>query len=130
MADASDNGIRHDIEAPKRKLVVKLLASLAITLAMLAGCTANKDDRDEVRSGFTVTGVQSELETFGKQQAAKNSQLSQWSFDPIGGGKSEATVWLPHDFQGADLVRLSADAAASGFSYKLVPPRVIRTVPQ
>jgi len=110
---------------------VKLLAaSVAITLAMLAGCTANNDDRDEVRSGFTVTGVQSELETFGKQQAAKNSQLGQWSFDPIGGGKSEATVWLPHDFQGADLVRLSADAAASGFSYKVVPPRVIRTVPQ
>jgi hypothetical protein len=99
----------------------KISTAVALITVVLTGCGENGGDTSEYVNGLTVTGSKSEVELFGRQQAAKNPSFSRWSFLALDNGDYDATVLLPANTEGADIVLLAKDARTLGLSYRSEP---------
>lgn len=94
----------------------------------LAGCNRDEHTTAEVERHLTVTGPQAGVTSFAKLQGSRRPALQLSAIQPLGNGRARATVTLPANYTGEDLVHTTAEALAAGLDYKFESRRSIRTV--
>lgn len=94
----------------------------------LAGCNRDEHSTAEVEKHLTVTGPQSGVKRFAKLQGSLRPALRMSAIQSLGNGRARATVMLPANSKGEDLVHTTREALAAGLNYRFVSRKSVRTV--
>jgi hypothetical protein len=100
----------------------------AMTFAALAGCNRDEHTVTKVEQRLMVAGPQGGVDSFARLQRSLRPTLAVSLLRPVGNGRAEASVTLPADFSGQELVKTTREALDADLSYKFEARRSISTV--
>ncbi len=91
-----------------------MLLALSTTLS---SCGRSEDATATAIKKITVTGTSAGVERFVKLQGSAPIPLIASAITPLGEGRAKATVTIPANFGGRDIVHTTREALAAGLSY-------------
>lgn len=92
-------------------------AALGLTLAVLTSCTAATPPKATVQQELLVSGPEEAVRRFTQLQNSPRPALAVSAITLRMKGDSTATVALPADYKGTELIHTTREALAAGLSY-------------
>jgi len=109
----------------RQPCIALVIIALSTTLA---SCNRSEHITTNVVRKITVTGSAEGVERFVKLQGSAPLPLSASAITSLGQGRAEATVTIPANFGGNDLVHTTREALAAGLSYRFDEQHSTKTV--